>query len=74
MASKQKDKATLYDETLKVEEKKVSLFFHLEAIWRSYSQFVIFGGFTPYHKFYRFTVFSRRAQQKFKLFPKINAG
>ena len=31
MASKQKSKATLYYETLKVGENKVPLFFHLEA-------------------------------------------
>ena len=50
-ASNQKNKTTLFSETLKVEENKVPLIFHLEAIWRSYSQFVIFGGFRPYHQF-----------------------
>ena len=46
-----KNKVTLYHETLKVDDNKVPLFFHLEAIWRSYSQFVIFGGLRPYHQF-----------------------
>ena len=49
MASKQKNKATLYHETLKVEEKKVLLFIHLETLWRIYSQFVIFWRLRPYH-------------------------
>ena len=46
---KTKNKATLYHETLKVEEKKVLLFIHLETLWRIYSQFVIFWGLRPYH-------------------------
>ena len=48
MTSDQKNKGTLFSSTLKVEDKKVLLFFWLDINWGRYEPFVIFllvGGF-----------------------------
>ena len=51
LTSKWKTKHTLFYETLKVEEEKVPLGFHLEAKWKSYSYFVISMIWNDFAKF-----------------------
>ena len=49
MASKWKNKGTLFSSTFKIEEKKVTLLFSLSAKWASFCKIVIFGFYSPFY-------------------------